>query len=324
MNWQIQVPNPKYSFDLSHKDKVFSIGSCFAKHIADRLCHYKFYCINNPYGILFHPKPILKNLLSALKDEKIDDTLFLKREDGIFHYSCHSSLWGDSKDDLKKRLQELQSFVSNELIESNILILTFGTAFLYQLASSGKSVANCHKQSNHTFTKVLSSPDDIQTVFRSFYSELKKKNPKIQIILTVSPVRHIRDGIHESNLSKSVLLLACDKIQKLFEDVHYFPAYEIVIDQLRDYRFYSKDRVHPNDEAQDYVWSKFVSTLLTKDSLNLNNDLDKLFSSISHKPFRESSDSHQRFLKQTFELAQALNEKVNLEKELIELKSRMQ
>ena len=248
MNWQIQVPIPKYPFSLSRSDRVFTVGSCFAKHMADRLVHYKFSCASNSYGTLFHPIPLLQNLTDALKQVDIDEALFLERDETAFHYSCHSSVWAESKNDLKKKLQELHLSVAKELKESKLLILTFGTAFLYQLVS-GKPVANCHKQPKDTFTKGLSSPEEIQNVFYSFYTELKKQNPKIQILLTVSPVRHIRDGVHENNLSKSALLLACDAIQNTFEDLHYFPAYEIVMDELRDYRFYEKDRVHPNDEA---------------------------------------------------------------------------
>ncbi len=323
MNWQIQVPIPEYPFDLSHKDRVFSVGSCFAQHMADRLVHFKFFCTSNPYGTLFHPIPLLQNLSDALKQVQIDEDLFLERDEAGFHYSCHSSVWAKSKNDLKKKLQDLQLSVATELKESKLLILTFGTAFLYQLVS-GKPVANCHKQPKNTFTKGLSSPEDIQNVFHSFYTELKKQNPKIQILLTVSPIRHIRDGVHENNLSKSALLLACDAIQNTFEDLHYFPAYEIVMDELRDYRFYEKDRLHPNDEALAYVWDKFSEAILTKDTLNLNRDLDKLFLSINHKAFIETSMAHKRFLEKTMTSALALNEKVDLKEEINELKKRLQ
>jgi len=323
MNWQIQVPIPKYSFDISHSDKVFSVGSCFAHHMADRLLHYKFSCTSNPYGTLFHPIPLLQNLTDALKGSEIDEELFLEREGAVFHYSCHSSIWADTKDELKNKLQDLQSSVANDLKESKLLILTFGTAFLYQLASSNKAVANCHKQPKNTFTKGLSSPQHIQTVFQSFYSELKKQNPGIQILLTVSPVRHIRDGVHNNNVSKSALLLACEEIQNSFEDIHYFPAYEIVLDELRDYRFFEKDRVHPNEEARSYVWHKFSDALLKPESKLLTKDLDKLFSSINHRAFREESEAHKQFLKKTLDLALKLNEKVDLEVEIKDLKSRL-
>ena len=321
MNWQIQVPIPKYSFDISHSDKVFSVGSCFAHHMADRLLHYKFSCTSNPYGTLFHPIPLLQNLTDALKGSEIDEELFLEREGAVFHYSCHSSIWADTKDELKNKLQDLQSSVAKDLKESKLLILTFGTAFLYQLASSGKTVSNCHKQPKNTFTKGLSSPQEIQAVFQSFYSELKKQNPGIQILLTVSPVRHIRDGVHNNNVSKSALLLACEEIQNSFEDVHYFPAYEIVLDELRDYRFFEKDRVHPNEEAREYMWNKFSDALLKPASKLLTKDLDKLFSSINHRAFREESVAHQQFLKKTLDLVLELNEKVDLEVEIKALKS---
>tara|TARA_Y100000385_G_C13077164_1_gene631991 strand:+ start:363 stop:1334 length:972 start_codon:yes stop_codon:yes gene_type:complete len=323
MNWQIQVPIPEYPFELSHKDRVFSVGSCFAQHMADRLVHFKFFCASNPYGTLFHPIPLLQNLTDALKQVEIDEGLFLERDEAVFHYSCHSSVWAKSKNDLKKKLQDLQLSVATELKESKLLVLTFGTAFLYQLVS-GEVVANCHKQPKDNFTKELSSPEELQNVFHSFYTELKKQNPKIQILLTVSPIRHIRNGVHENNLSKSALLLACDAIQKTFDDIHYFPAYEIVMDELRDYRFYEKDRVHPNEEALAYVWNKFAEAILTKNSLNLNRALDKLFLSINHKAFIETSMAHKRFLEKTMASALALNEKVDLKEEIKELKKRLQ
>ena len=323
MNWQIQVPIPEYPFSLSRSDKVFALGSCFAQQMADRLLHYKFSCVSNSYGTLFHPIPLLQNLTGALKQSDIDESLYLERDDTVFHYSCHSSVFAESKNDLKKKLQDLQSSVAKELKESKLLILTFGTAFLYQLLSE-KPVANCHKQPKDIFNKELSSPEEIQNVFHSFYTELKKQNPKIQILLSVSPVRHIRDGVHENNLSKSALLLACDAIQNTFEDLHYFPAYEIVMDELRDYRFYEKDRVHPYDEALAYVWDKFAEAILTKDSLSLNRDLDKLFLSINHKAFIETSMAHKRFLEKTMASALALNEKIDLKEEIKELKKRLQ
>ena len=142
MNWQIQVPIPEYSFDLSHSDKVLSAGSCFAQHMADRLLRYKFSCTSNPYGTLFHPIPLFQNLRDAIKGSEIDKMLFLEREDAAFHYSYHSSVWADSKEELKNKLQDLQYSVAKDLKESKLLILTFGTAFLYQLASSVKVVAN--------------------------------------------------------------------------------------------------------------------------------------------------------------------------------------
>jgi hypothetical protein len=324
MNWQIQVPIPEYSFDLSHSDKVFSVGSCFAQHMADRLLHYKFSCTSNPYGTLFHPIPLLQNLTDALKGSETDEELFLEREDAVFHYSCHSSIWADSKEGLKNELQGLQPSVAKDIKVSKLLILTFGTAFLYKLTSSKKAVANCHKQPKNTFTKGLSSPVEIQAIFQSFYTELKKQNPQIQILLTVSPVRHIRDGVHQNNVSKSALLLACEEIQNTFEDVHYFPAYEIVLDELRDYRFFEKDRVHPNEEARDYVWAKFSEALLNRGSLLINKDVDKLFLSINHRVFREESEAHQQFLQKTLDLALKLNSKVDLEVEIRELKKRLQ
>ena len=170
----------------------------------------------------------------------------------------------------------------------------------------------------------MSKVNEIKNAFQSFYTELKELNPDIQIILTVSPVRHVRDGLHENNLSKATLLLACDTIKNGFEDVHYFPAYELVIDELRDYRFYENDKIHPSSEAIAYVWEKFSRNLLSKSSSLLMKSLDQLFSALNHKPFRSNSVAHQQFLQRTMELAKSLSHQVDLEEEIKELKKHLQ
>jgi hypothetical protein len=292
--------------------------------MADKLVHYKFSCNSNPYGTLFHPIPLLQNLTNALTSSNIDDKLFVEIEDAIVHYSCHSSVWANTQDDLKEQITAIQTGVSNDLKEANLIILTFGTAFLYQLISSNQVVANCHKQPQSTFTKNCSSPNEIVSVFTCFYNELKRINPKATIVLTVSPVRHIRDGVHQNNVSKSSLILACEAIVNTFKDVHYFPAYEIVLAELRDYRFFDKDRVHPTQEARDYVWEKFSDAILSPISLQINKELDQLFSSMNHRAFRAGSSAHQSFLRKTLAKASHLNNKVNLEKEINVLKRSIQ
>lgn len=324
MNWHIKVPIPAYEFNISHSDKIFSVGSCFAQHMADILVHYKFTCTSNPYGTLFHPFPLLQNLTNALTSSNVDEKLFVEREDAIVHYSFHSSVWANTQDDLKEQITAIQTRVHKNLKEANLIILTFGTAFLYQLISSNQVVANCHKQPQSAFTKKCSSPNEIASVFTSFYNQLKKINPNAIIVLTVSPVRHIRDGVHQNNVSKSSLILACEAIESTFKDVHYFPAYEIVLDELRDYRFFDKDRVHPTQEALDYVWEKFSVAIVSSNSLQINKELDQLFSSMNHRAFREGSSAHQSFLRKTLARATHLNNKVNLEKEINVLKRSIQ
>lgn len=323
MNWHLEVPISNYPFEISHKDTLVSVGSCFAQHIAEQMSHYKFHCLSNPYGTLFHPLPILQNLTRAIKGLEFDEALYLHREETVFHFNCHSSIWADSESDLKNKLIDVQTGVLEHLKASKVLILTFGSAFLYQL-KSGDLVANCHKQPQSNFTKSLSKVNEIKNAFQSFHTELKELNQEIQIILTVSPVRHVREGLHENNLSKSTLLLACDEIKNGFEDVHYFPAYELMIDELRDYRFYENDKVHPSSEAIAYVWEKFSRTLLSKGSTSLIKSLDQLFSALNHKPFRPNSAAHQQFLQRTLELAKSLSHQVDLEEEIKELKKHLQ
>jgi len=321
MNWHLQVPIPSYPFELSHSDKVISLGSCFAQQMADRLLFYKFSCKSNPFGTLFHPIPLLQNLSKAITNAKIERDLFLEREGALYHYSYHSSVWGSSFEHLKKKLQTIQSSVAKDLKDSKLLILTFGTAYQYELVDSGKIVANCHKQPKNIFAKSLSSSSEIQAIFQQFYKQLKKENPEIQILLSVSPVRHIREGIHQNNLSKASLLLACEEICGNFKDVHYFPAYEIMLDELRDYRFFERDKVHPNDEARGYIWKKFSDALICPASIEINKNMDKLHSALNHKPFRVDSDAHQQFVKNTLAIAQQLNSSVDVSTEINTLKS---
>jgi hypothetical protein len=191
------------------------------------------------------------------------------------------------------------------------------------MLGSQKEIANCHKMPSSNFTKVLSDPLEIKLAFKEFYEEVKIQNPKIKILLSVSPVRHIKGGLHQNNLSKSSLLLACEMIQNSFSDVYYFPAYEIMIDELRDYRFFKKDRVHPSEESIDYVWRKFSNTFLDQESQELIKNLEAIYVSLDHRAYRKSSIAYQSFLRKILLDVQQLNAKVNLSEEISELKNRI-
>ena len=323
MNWHTEISIEDYSFAFGYEDQFFFVGSCFADHIASKLLHYKYTCEKNPFGTQFHPIPLLNNLRDALQNKPIDSSLFVHRDAAFFHHSYHSSNWGLSRSDLVDLLINIQYTVQDRLEQTQLLVITFGTALLYKTVDSHKEIANCHKMPSSNFSKELSTPAEIKLVFKEFYDELKNQNPQIKILLSVSPVRHIKEGLHQNNLSKASLLLACEMIQNSFSDVYYFPAYEIMIDELRDYRFFKKDRVHPSEESIDYVWRKFSNAFLNRESQQLNKNLDALYMSLDHRTYRESSIIHQSFLRKILFDAEQLDEKVNLIKEITEIKRRI-
>ena len=253
MNWHTETSIEDSCSAFCYEDDFFSVGSCFADHIASKLLHYKYTCVKNPFGIQFHPIPLLNNLREALQNKPIDSSLFVQRDAAFFHHLYHSSNWGLSQANLADQLINIQSTVQDCLEQTQLLVITFGTAFLYKMADSNKEISNCHKMPSSNFSKELSTPSEIKLAFKEFYAELKNQNPQIKILLSVSPVRHINEGLHNNNLSKASLLLACEMIQNSFSDVYYFPAYEIMIDELRDYRFFKKDRLHPSEESIDYI-----------------------------------------------------------------------
>jgi hypothetical protein len=323
MNWHTEIPIEDSSFRLGYKDHFFFVGSCFSDHIAIKLLRYKYTCVKNPFGTCFHPIPLLNNLRKALQNKPIDYSLFVERDATFFHHSYHSSHWSLSQKDLLDKLSNIQSTVQRQIQQTHLLVITFGTAFLFRMLGSQKEIANCHKMPSSNFTKVLSDPLEIKLAFKEFYEEVKIQNPKIKILLSVSPVRHIKGGLHQNNLSKSSLLLACEMIQNSFSDVYYFPAYEIMIDELRDYRFFKKDRVHPSEESIDYVWRKFSNTFLDQESQELIKNLEAIYVSIDHRAYRKSSIGYQSFLRKILLDVQQLNAKVNLSEEISELKNRI-
>ncbi len=207
--------------------------------------------------------------------------------------------------------------------EATTIILTYGTAWVYERTDTGQIVANCHKLPAANFTRSLYSQKKFIESFDVFYAALKKINPFVQIILTVSPVRHIRDTLEMNMVSKSVLRLGCHSITDAYPDVEYFPSYEIMLDDLRDYRFYKSDMIHPSDEAEEYIWEFFVDRYFDSASKDFFRQWKKILTAISHRPFHPSSESHQHFLKETLNALGELKQLVNVDEEEAKLKSQL-
>ncbi len=289
-------------------DSILLIGSCFTEHLYTKLKEYKFSVIQNPNGTLFNPISIFKALDSYIGlDVPHEHDLFF--QNGLWNdWNFHSAYSHESKD-------QALSIMTEQINQSNIFLknadwifVTLGSAFVYQKQDK-KVVANCHKLPNNEFSKRLLDPDEIINTFYFLYERLKLFNPKIKIIFTISPVRHLRDGFVENNRSKAVLIYAIDRIMQKFQDCIYFPSYELIVDDLRDYRFYAEDMVHPNYLATKYVWDKFASTFINGKTREVIKEIDQLNIAMSHIPMHPDSVEHKKFVHKFRELTFYLSDK---------------
>ena len=292
------------------------MGSCFAESMGKRMLDSKFDILINPFGTIFNPISLQKLLKMALESSAFPEDLFLEREDLHFHYLAHSQVMGYSLEELRGKLAGELSLTKDYLENGNLLILTLGTAWIYELAESGEQVANCHKQPGNIFKKRLLSLTEMSDSLASTFSELFEFNPQLNLILTLSPVRHTKDGIPENQLSKSLLRLLCADLSKQFEKVSYFPSYEIMIDELRDYRFYKPDLIHPTTQAEDYIWEKWKKSVLSEETYKLAEQIEKIKTELSHRPFNPKSESHQKFLRNLKEKLERLNTQFDFSSEL--------
>jgi len=295
---------------LTHADKLMLLGSCFATHIGTKLVDAKFCCNVNPYGILYNPLSI-----SAALREIIVGRAYVQEDIFFFRECWHSPMHhGDfSSPEAEETLLRINSRLQTaheQIWDLNYLLITFGTAWVYEQKGTGRVVANCHKQPETVFTRRRLTVQEIVSDYTSLFSGLIARNPKLKVIFTVSPIRHVRDGLHANQLSKATLLLAINQLQAAFpEHLFYFPAYELLLDELRDYRFYADDMVHPSPLAVRYVWDKFVGTCLSQDALEIMQESENINKALSHKPFHPESEEYKRFLGQIVLKIDQLNRK---------------
>lgn len=286
------------------------MGSCFAESIGRMLVQSKFKCDVNPFGILYNPMSIataLKQIASG-KVYKEDDLFYFH---GLYHSYMHHGSFSNSEsrkclEHINDRLGKAHSLLSNV----DYLFLTFGTAWVYNLKTNDELVSNCHKLPAKEFVRRRLSVQEIVNEYKIRIQEFVRLNPAIKFVFTVSPIRHIKDGLHENQVSKATLLLAIEELQVLFpEQVFYFPSYEILMDELRDYRFYATDMLHPSEVAIQYIGQRFSDTFFSKETKNIINEIESIHRDINHKPFNPGSDAHKRFLEQLVLKIKRLKEK---------------
>lgn len=301
MKFRTEIEIAKIAEGIDHTQKVFALGSCFAENISERLAKAKFSVTTNPFGVLFNPISIA-NAIERLDETRAFAVCDIKAgRDAFFSFDAHSSLDGKTHTEIFGNLNKAVAQGSKALRESDWVILTFGTAWVYE--KDGRVVANCHKQPASEFERRrLSVAEIVERYGTLLNDELRNK----KVILTVSPVRHIGDGLQENSVSKAVLRLAVDELVAKFENVYYFPSYEILIDDLRDYRYYGEDLAHPSKVAVDYVWERFCEAMLTKRTQEMLPRIAQIVSAAEHRPFNPECESHKEFCRKMIEKANAM------------------
>jgi hypothetical protein len=287
MQLTTSFPIPPAPVLMNHQSRVLTMGSCFAASMGARLSKLPLEVMMQPLGTLFHPFAITR----ALSGEVSED---LYEHGGYFlHPDYHSLFTASSSSELLADIRSVAAEVSSFVRSADYLILTWGTSFSYFDKHLNKTVANCHKMPADRFEKRLSTLEELVTDFHSLLSTLPSTT---QVVLTVSPVRHTKDGMPENQVSKSTLRVAADIVSKKFENVHYFPAYEIMLDELRDYRFYEADMIHPNEQSQEYIWERFMSTYFDNELLSISKKWDSIYCTLGHRPHPAKLIDHRRVL----------------------------
>jgi len=316
----------KSNDEIAHQNKLLSMGSCFSENIGERLLDYKFSVIVNPYGILFNPIAIAQSLRQIIDYRKFSESdifYYNQRWQSFFHHGRFANV--DKKtclNDINTGIKQTHQHIQN----LDYLMLTLGTANVFVHKKSNEIVANCHKVASDEFERKRLNINEITAAFEPLFNQLKTINPNLKIIFTVSPVRHIRDGLVENQRSKATLLLAIDELVEKYNFVSYFPAYELVLDDLRDYRFFKDDMIHPSKLAIDYVWDYFTKTYFSEKTKELNHQIDKIIQAKNHRSFDEYSESHQKFIQSQIQKIHRLEAQfsfLNFENELNWFKSRL-
>ncbi|GGG19207.1 hypothetical protein GCM10011344_19760 [Dokdonia pacifica] len=296
MKLQTNIPLEPASKQFGYEDQVLLLGSCFAENIGNSLLYHKFQSVVNPHGILFHPLAIERVLQDVYNDsENVEDTVF--EIDGIWKsFIAHSRLNSGSKGAMVDKLKEAQEQLTKAIAKASHVFITLGTAWIYQHNETGIAVANCHKVPQKQFVKGLLPIEETTASLKRQCAIIQKINPKASIVFTVSPVRHLKDGFVENMRSKAHLISAVHQACEI-KGVQYFPAYELMMDELRDYRFYATDMLHPSQQAIDYIWERFLEVYAFAKAKTTLKEVQSIQQGLSHRPFNANSEQHQEFLR---------------------------
>lgn len=289
---QTTVSFPPIEPRISFGDQVVAMGSCFAQHMAVRLHQCKAHINAHPFGILFNPASIARSIKLIHQELSFADPIL---QDGMYYsLDAHGDIHAPSVHELQRDLEERRANAYDAWDAASHICITFGTASVYEHTESGLIVANCHRLPTADFDRYLLSIEDIVEIWSEILDEFSRK----AFLLSVSPVRHIRDGLHENSLSKSVLHIALDQLCARHPNAHYVPSYEFFMDELRDYRFYAKDMCHPSELAVDLLWDRFAKNYTDYDMQETLAEVSDIVQAMKHKPRQPHSESHRQFCDQ--------------------------
>ena len=297
MNFTTKITIEKSQHPISYQSKIVSLGSCFAENMGEKFDYFKFQNVVNPFGILFNPVSIERLIARVVNQEMFTENDIFFYNDLWHCFEVHSELSNPNKEAFLNSLNELLESTNNQITESTHFILTYGTSWIYRNKASQKIVANCHKVPQSQFVKEILSVATIEKSIQNTIDLIQKINPNCAFIFTISPVRHIKDGFVENQHSKAHLISAMHKIINYqLSIVNYFPSYEILMDELRDYRFYADDMLHPSQTTIDYIWLRFLENYISEEHHATIEEVSSIQKALAHRPFNPNSEAHQKFL----------------------------
>lgn len=291
-----KIEIPESPIKITHQDGITALGSCFSENIGGKMKDAYFNIDVNPFGVLYNPASIRNSLRFLLENKKFTEKdLFF--DGALWHSFAHSSLFSDVS--AEKCLEKINSQLEKSRLffkQTRFLFITLGTSWVYENAENGEIVSNCHKLPAKKFIRYSLNIDEIINDYKTLIQKLNAQNSDLHIIFSVSPIRHWKDGAHENNLGKARLLLAINSLQSEFENVSYFPAYELLLDELRDYRYYASDMLHPSETAINYIWERFSECYFSAETAKIKKELEQLNTDLAHRPLHPQSATYQKFL----------------------------
>ncbi len=306
-----KVDIPKSSISIDYSSKLMFVGSCFAENISRFFVDAKFGCVVNPTGIIYNPLSIRQMVENVVNQKVYDEHDFFFDGNNYCSYDFHGAY-------SRGTLQEAIALANNCMTEAraflqnaDVVFITLGTAYVYFLADNPvQPVCNCHKQKPETFVRRLVSVDEVAAALSDIVFNLSSLNSKLKIVFTVSPIRHWKDGAHSNRLSKSTLHLGIEQVLQKFDNCEYFPSYEILEDELRDYRFYAEDMVHPSPLAEKIIWERLRDTYINKVCQSQIARVEKLMQAARHRIADEKSPATKEFCKKNLALADLLESEI--------------
>ena len=309
MEWRTELHILPSTQKLNHSHTTMLMGSCFSQTIGETLCKYKFHALSNPFGTVFNPVSISRLLTYTCNPATFDAEPLLLAHGLFVHPDFYRTLGHENRDIAAARMSQTVQKAHQFLKHADFLFITLGTSTGFKLLSTGLLVSNCHKLPGSFFEKATISPQEGCEALSHSIKQLYVLNPGLNLIFTISPVRHTREGLIENSLSKARLRVMMELLQQRFPQIQYFPAYEWMTDDLRDYRFYQEDLIHPNDMAIQYIWEKFASHFFEKGTVEINHQVEKILKAVSHKPSFPDHPSYLSLVSQTNIAIQGLEEK---------------